>query len=727
MTTKDIKFLEMRLLNGPNTWTYQPALEVVVDIGELEDFPSNTIPGYYERLKAWLPSLIEHRCSYGERGGFLKRVEDGTWPAHILEHVTLELQNLAGLSGGFGRARETSKRGVYKVVVTAFQEEVTRTAIHQARELIMAAMEDRPFDVEEAVETISDLVDSLCLGPSTASIVKAADHRGIPTIRLLATGNLVQLGYGAAMRRIWTAETDQTSAIAEGISRDKDLTKRLLESCGIPVPEGREVDSAADAWDAAQDIGLPVCVKPIDGNHGRGVFIDLKDQKEIEKAFSVAIDEGSGVLVERSISGTEHRLLVIGGKLVAACRGDMVKVTGDGRSTILELVETQINCDPRRGSSESHPLSRIRMDSAARIELQRQQLTPESVPADGQSVLIQRNANHEFDVTDEVHPDTAAAASLAARIVGLDIAGVDLVVDDISKPLSAQGGAIVEVNAGPGLLMHLKPGVGKPRPVGEAIVEHLFPETSMSRIPLAGITGSQGKTSVALLLGHLLQLSGKNVGLACSAGLFLGRRKLETQDSANWASAHRMLMARAVDAAVFENSAASILENGLAYDRCQIGIVTNVRHADGLEAYDVHDLDKVYTTLRTQIDVVLPGGAAILNADDERVAEMAELSDGEVVFFGLNPELSTLAEHRKKNGRCVFIRHGWVILANGMNEQPLVQFEEVPMTRPGTPAYCIENMLAAVAAAWALNLPPDLIRTGIATFIPADNQSGLTA
>ncbi|MEI7613269.1 MAG: cyanophycin synthetase, partial [Betaproteobacteria bacterium] len=636
------------------------------------------------------------------------------------EHVALELQNLAGLGGGFGRTRETSKRGVYKVVVRAWQEQVTLTALHEARDLIMAAMENRPFDVEAAVERITDLVDSLCLGPSTASIVRAADDRGIPTIRLLATGNLVQLGYGAAMRRIWTAETDQTSAIAEGISRDKDLTKRLLESCGIPIPEGREVNCASDAWEAAQDIGTPVCVKPIDGNHGRGVFIDLKDQEEIEKAFSVAIDEGSGVLVERSISGTEHRLLVIGGKLVAACRGDVVKVTGDGQSDIRELIELQINCDPRRGTSENHPLSRIRMDSAAKIELSRQKLTPESIPELGREVLIQRNANHEFDVTDEVHPDTAAIASLAARIVGLDIAGIDLVADDISKPLAEQGGAIVEVNAGPGLLMHLKPGVGKPRPVGEAIVEHLFPDTSMSRIPLAGITGSQGKTSVAMLLGHLLQLAGKNVGLACSDGLFLGRRKLESEDSANWPAAHRMLMSRAVDTAVFENGAASILENGLAYDRCQIGIVTNIRHMDGLEVYDVLDLDKVFKTLRTQVDVVLPTGASILNADDPLVVDMAELSDGEVLYFGLNPEVTALAEHRKKNGRCVFIRHGWVILAHGMNEQSLVQFAELPMTRPGTPAYCVENLLAAVAAAWALELTPDMIRTGIATFIPAD-------
>lgn len=727
MKKKDIKFLEFRHLRGPNLWTYRPVIEAIVDIGELEDFPSNTLPGFVDRLKALLPSLIEHRCSYEERGGFVRRLEEGTWPAHILEHVTLELQNLAGLPGGFGKARETSVRGVYKVVVRAWQEDVTHAALLEARELIMSAIEDRPFDIEASIEKLADMADSLCLGPSTASIVDAADDRNIPCIRLLETGNLVQLGYGSAMRRIWTAETDRTSAIAEGISRDKDMTKSLLQSCGVPVPEGREVDSPEDAWEAAQDIGLPVCVKPIDGNHGRGVFIDLKDRAEIEMAFKVAVDEGSGVLVERSIPGTEHRLLIIGGKLVAANRGDMVKVTGNGRSTILELVAEQINSDPRRGASENHPLSLIRMDSAAKIELSRQKLTPESVPDDGREVLIQRNANHEFDVTDEVHPDTAAAASLAARIVGLDIAGVDLVVEDISKPLSAQGGAIVEVNAGPGLLMHLKPGVGKPRPVGQAIVEHLFPDTATSRIPVVGITGSQGKTSVARLLAHLIQLSGKSVGLACSDGLFLGPRALENKDSANWQSAHRMLMARAVEAAVFENGAASILGEGLAYDRCQVGVVTNIKHAEGLEAFDVSDLDTVYKVFRTQIDVVLRGGKSVLNASDSRVAEMAELSDGEVLFFGIDPELPVLALHRSKNGRSVFVRNGWIILANGSSEQALIQVKNLPMITPDGPEYLVENLLAGVTAAWALDLSPEMIRAGVATYVPASKTSGAAA
>ena len=716
MTSKDIKFREIRHLRGPNMWTYRPVLEAIVDIGDLEDCPSNTIPGYYERLKAMLPSLYEHRCSYGEPGGFLRRVEEGTWPAHILEHVTLELQNLAGLPGGFGKAREISERGVYKVVVRAWQEQVTRAALQEARELIMAAMEDRPFDVEAAVERLADLVDSRCLGPSTASIVDAADDRHIPYIRLLENGNLVQLGYGAAMRRIWTAETDRTSAIAEGISRDKDLTKGLLQCCGVPVPEGREVDSPEDAWEAAQDIGLPVCVKPVDGNHGRGVFIDLNSREDIEMAFKVAVDEGSGVLVERSIPGSEHRLLVIGGKLIAANRGDVVKVTGDGKQTVRELVETQINSDPRRGPSESHPLSNIRMDSAARIELSRQKLDPDSIPEAGREVLIQRNANHEFDVTDDVHPETAAIASLAARIVGLDIAGIDLVVEDISRPLAEQGGAIVEVNAGPGLLMHLKPGVGKPRPVGQAIVEHLFPNEASGRIPVIGITGSYGKTTVAQLVARILILSGRHTGLACSNGLYLDRRQSEKGDCARWEHANRILMNRAIQAAVFENGSDTIVTEGLAYDRCQIGIVTNIDVARHIGRHYIDTPEQVFNILRTQVDLVLKTGAAILNAREPELVEMADLCDGEVIFFAHDPSLPVITEHLEHGKRAVIVRYGQIMLASSEGEISLAKLKDIPLTDGGKNVPQTENVLAAVGAAWALGISPDVMRTGIETF-----------
>ncbi|MBO4119897.1 cyanophycin synthetase [Cupriavidus gilardii] len=722
MKKKDIEIFDVMSLRGPNMWTYGPVLEAWVDIGELEEYPSNKIPGFYERLSAWLPSLIEHRCSIGERGGFLQRLKEGTWPAHIMEHVTLELQSLAGLPGGFGKARETPVRGVYKVVVTAWDERVARAALFLARDLVMAAIEDRPFDVDEAVDELRRLIDRHWLGPSTACIVYAADDRRIPALRL-SDSNLVQLGHGARQRRIWTAETDRTSAIAESISRDKDLTKSLLESCGVPVPEGRLVTSADDAWEAAEEIGVPVVVKPYDGNHGRGVFTNLISREEVQTAYGVAIEEGSGVIVERFVPGNEHRLLVVGGRLVAAAMGESASVVGDGKSTIDELIDLQINCDPRRGNTEDHPLNKVRLDSAARLELKRQGFTAESVPPEGRHVLIQRNGNVAFDVTDRVHPSVAAHAALAARVVGLDIAGIDLVAEDISRPLAEQGGAIVEVNAGPGLLMHLKPAAGKPRPVGRAIVDHLFPPAADGdapaddgRIPVVGITGTNGKTVVAKLVARLLQLSGRHTGLACSDGLYLDRRLVEGGDCANWEAATRVLKNRAVEAAVFENDSGTMLSEGLAYDRCLVGVVTNIDTPDHLGQYYIEDADKMYSVLRTQVDVVLKHGAAVLNARDPLVVEMAELCDGDVIFFGGNAELPAIAQHRAAGKRAVYVRDGRIVLATGNSEMPLADVTAIPLTYAGRVGFQIENVLAAVATAWALGISHELIRAGVMTF-----------
>ncbi|HNI73889.1 MAG TPA: cyanophycin synthetase [Accumulibacter sp.] len=726
MKNKDLKFLEIRYLRGPNIWTYRPVIEALVDIGELEGFPSNVIPGFYERLTALLPTLAEHRCSYGEPGGFLRRVREGTWPAHILEHVTLEIQNLAGMPGGFGKARETSQRGVYKVVVRAWHEDVTRACLYAGRSLLLAAIRDEAFDVDGTVSQLAEMAERKLLGPSTSCIVEAATakDRRIPAIRLLATGNLVQHGYGARSRRIWTAESDRTSAIAEGISRDKALTKSLLSSCGVPVPEGRPVSSAADAWEAAEEIGLPVVVKPSDGNHARGVFTNLVVREEIESAYAAAVEEGSGVLVERYIRGSEHRLLVIGGKLVAAARGETAKVIGDGHSTINQLIDAQINSDPRRGAAEEFPLDVIDLadNPVANLEVSRQGFTGDSVPAAGREVLIVRSGNHTDDVTDLVHPDTAAIASLAVRIVGLDIAGVDLVCEDIAQPLDGQRGAIVEVNAGPGLLMHLKPEQGQPRPVGRAIVDQLFPDDGDGRIPVVGVSGSAGKTTVARLLAHLLRLTGKCTGLACSSGLYVDRRCLENQDSAHWKAAHRLLMNRSVEAAVLENGTDSLLGEGLAYDRCQVGIVTNVDPSRHFGRFDVHTPEQVFTVLRTQVDVILPSGAAVLNASQPMLVEMAPLCDGEVIYFARDAQLPVIAAHLAENKRAVLLRNHQVVIARGDQETAISKQEAIPLLLSANDGgndandWQIDNVLAATAAALALEIAPEIIRTGLETF-----------
>lgn len=716
MQNKSIAILSIKFLRGPNMWTYRPVIEALIDIGELEDYPSNTIPGFYERLTSWLPSLVEHRCGIGERGGFLQRLREGTWPGHILEHVTIELQNLAGMQSGFGKARETSQRGVYKVVVRSRNEDVSREALYAARDLVMAAIKDHAYDVQATVARLRDMVDKLCLGPSTACIVDAATARGIPSIRL-TEGNLVQLGYGARSRRIWTAETDRTSAIGETISRDKDLTKSLLQTCGVPTPHGRIVKSPQEAWEAAEDIGLPVVVKPTDANHGRGVSLELYEREDIEAAYHIADAEGSDVIVEKFIRGEEHRLLVVGGKLAAAARGESLWVVGDGKANIVELIDTQLNSDPRRGEEEEFPLETIRLEREPAIQLllQRQGLSGDSIPADGQRILIQRNGNIAIDVTDHVHPEVAATVALAARVIGLDIAGVDLVAEDISRPLSEQQGAIVEINAGPGLLMHLKPASGEPRPVGQAIIDYLFPDEDNGRIPVVGICGGND-TTLARLLGRLLEIAGKRVGIACNAGLWHNQRLVEDGPRATWTAAHKLLLNRMVEIAVLENSAEEILTNGLAYDRCQVGVVTGLQHFPSLEEHFIHTDEQLANVLRTQVDVVLNDGVAVLNADVPAVAAMAQHCDGEVILYGL--EASTMAEHLNTGGRAVLIADDHVVLAHGTQRTQLESLSAIPYVNASADdaLSATGNLLAAVAAAWALDIPANIVRAGIETF-----------
>ena len=714
MTSKTIQLLRVTHLSGPNIWTYRPVIEAWVDIGLLEDSPSNTLPGFYERLTTLLPGLIEHRCGVGEPGGFLERLREGTWVGHILEHVVLELQNLAGMRTGFGKTRQTPVRGVYKMAFRTRQEQVGRAALAAGLDLVMAAIDDTPYELATTVAHLRDMVDSLCLGPSTAHIVEAATERGIPHVRL-TEGNLVQLGHGASQRRIWTAETDQTSAIAEEIASDKDLTKSLLQSCGVPVPQGQMVNTVSEAWEAAQDVGLPVAIKPYDGNHGRGVSLDLHSQKDIEAAFLLAQRKGDGsVIIEQFIPGNEHRLLVVGKRVVAAARGETAWVTGDGQANIIELADAQLNTDPRRGKGEDAPLNTITPQDSAEIilELERQGFTAYSVPATGEKVLIQRNGNVAFDVTDIMHPSVAAAAALAARVVGLDIAGVDMVLEDISRPLSTQRGAVIEVNASPGLLAHIKPADGQPRPIGKAIIEHLFATEETGRIPVVGVTGTQDTTRIARLIAWLVHISGKQVGLACQDGFYLGARQVEAADTTRWEAAQRLLINRQVETAVFENSSRMILSEGLPYDKCLVGVITDVSGFETLGEFYIDHLDKLYNVVRTQIDVILPQGTAVLNAADPQVVEMASLCDGKVIFYGLDPQLGALAAHRALGERVLFLRDQHIVLAQGPVEVALISLAAMKPAKADKP----DMVMAAVAAAWALDIPPDLIAAGLRAF-----------
>ena len=717
MSKCDISTQRSIYLLGPNIWTYRPVIEAWVRYTGFQDLPAEHIHVAYKRLCEGIPSLSRSGPDIEASKEIANHLEAGRWPPHLLEHLTLTLQQLGGMRAGFGQTRLTSKPNVYKVVIRAWHEIVTRQALAFARELILACLENQPLKVSEKIAELQILRLNYCLGPSTACIVDAADDRDIPAIRL-NTGNLLQLGYGVNQRRIWTAETDNTGAIAETISRDKDLTKRLLQACGVPVPVGREVANADDAWAAAQELGLPVVVKPTDGNHGRGVFTDLSSRQEIDQAYAVAIGEGSGVLVERFISGLEHRLLVVGGKLVAAAKGQHAIVVGDGQQSIRDLVESTINADPRRGHEEDQPLNYVRIDSAAILEIARQGFTAEDIIPPGQEVIIQRNGNVAFDCTAQVHPDIAAIACTAARIVGLDIAGIDLVARDISEPLAAQQGAIVEVNAGPGLLMHLRPAKGQARQVGRDIVGYTFPPGDMARVPVVGITGSHGKTMAGKLLFSLLALHGWRTGLACSEGLFVDKRRLHAGNCANHANGQRVLLNREVQAAIIENGCQQILTEGLAYERCEVGVITHIDWTEDLSAFEISDQTERVNLYRTQMDVILPTGMAVLNADDERITELSQYCDGKVTFFSQHAALPLLTTHIATGQRGVFVDHGRLILAEGPVRRGLCSMSSIPLMQPRNDVTQTDSVLAAVSAAWALGVSPELIEAGLIAYTP---------
>ncbi|WP_295457390.1 cyanophycin synthetase [uncultured Thiodictyon sp.] len=707
----------LRVLRGPNIWAHFPVIELLLDLGEIKDRSSEEIPGFNDRLKSWLPSLVEHECSPGVRGGFFQRLDRGTYLAHILEHVTLELQTLAGTPVGYGRARETEEDGVYRVAIEYEEEALGCAAVETARSLLLAAIHDRPCEVAAELTRLRDLCHEVRLGPSTHAIAVAGKARGIP-VRRLGSENLLQLGWGRRQRRVWTAETDRTSAIAESIAQDKDLTRMLLAAAGVPVPVGRPVTSAEEAWRFAQELGAPVVVKPRYGNHGRGVTTHLDTPGQVEQAFAAACKEGPDVLCERFITGSDYRLLVVGERLVAAARREPAQVIGDGQSCVRQLV-AEVNRDPRRSAGHSTVLSLIELDQTALAILTDQGLTTESVPAVGQRVPLRHNANLSTggtaaDVTDLVHPDVAARAVEAAQVVGLDIAGVDVLAQDIGRPLEEQGGAIVEVNAGPGLRMHLEPSAGSPRPVGEAIVDLLFPAGEDGRIPVVAVTGVGGATGVARLIARLMRARGDLVGLADADGLHTGERALSSHDSTGPEGARALLLHPRMAAVVLEVAGEGIRSEGLGFDRCLVGVVTQVGVVAEPVAPGGESVDELVRVKRCVVEAVTPDGAAVLNAEDPLVAEMAPRCRGAVVWFARDPGHPIVTAALAEGGRAVVEHDGCICLATGETREALLPLSRVAMTA-GDPSAVhgqVQGHLAAVAAAWALGLPPrpDLYR-----------------
>lgn len=716
----DLDIREMHLLRGPNIWANYPVLEAWVDLGSLKDASSEEIPGFNDRLKGWLPGMIEHRCSEGVRGGFFQRLDRGTYPAHILEHVTLELQMLAGHQLGFGKARETCIEGLYKVIVRYLDEVVVQECLRGARELLLAAYTGATFDVEAEVARLMDVVDRNALGPSTKAIVDAARARGIPWRRLQDGRSLIQLGHGVKQRRIWTAETDRTGAIAEYIAQDKDLTRTILRQAGVPVPEGRAVSSVEDAWEAAKEVGLPVVVKPKDGNHGRGVYIDLTTREQVVDAYPRAFGHGSGVMVERYIPGVDHRLLVVGNAMVAANRGEPACVIGDGRQNVRDLIESQLNSDPRRGEHDSSPWSTIdttfEVDPTMLVDLKKQGHDMTTVPSEGERVLVWRFANPSVDVTDEVHPSIQEHVVVAAKTAGLDISGIDVVCRDISRPLEEQGGAIVEINASPGLNIHLQPAMGQGRPVGKEIIDMLFPEGEDGRIPVIGIAGSHGKTTVVKLLAHLLKATGKFLGVCHSEGLQFGERHAGSKQGDRIYGTQGVLLHPWTEIAICETSAESIILEGVGYDRCHVGVVLNVG-TEHLGLGYIDTLEQMTKVKRCVVDIVLPGGTAVLNADDPLVVGMAEYCKGSVLFFSKNATNATLTAHRAGGGRVVFVQDEAIHLAEGDTERRLCASSDVSLPMSGHFAFHLENVLAAIGAAWASGLSDASIAAGLRSYI----------
>ncbi|QIL81689.1 cyanophycin synthetase [Diaphorobacter sp. HDW4A] len=699
----------VRALRGPNLWTRSTAIEAIVHCDSNECVYSD-IAGFENRLRARFPKI-----------GILQPhgADQRLSLAHVLEVAALSLQAQAGCPVTFSRTHSTIEPGTFQVVVEYTEEAVGRKAMEYAEALLRAATDDTPFDADKAIADLRDTDEDERIGPSTGSIVDAAVARGIP-FRRLTSGSLVQLGWGSKARRIQAAELDMTSAVAESIAQDKDLTKRLLHAAGVPVPLGRPVKDVGDAWVVAQEVGLPVVVKPQDGNQGKGVVVNITTREGLEAAYKVAEEFGDDVMVERFLPGHDFRLLVVGGQLVAAARREPPQVLGDGEHNIRELVEI-VNRDPRRGSGHGTALTKIRLDDIAVARIASEGLTPESVPAQGQRVVLRNNANlstggSATDVTDDVHPEVAARAIEAAQTIGLHICGVDVVCETMLKPLEEQNGGIVEVNAAPGLRMHLAPSFGKPRNVGVPMVDELFAPGQDGRIPVVAVTGTNGKTTTTRVIAHLFTSHGWRTAMTNTDGVYVNGRQIDSGDCSGPRSARNALAHPETDAAVLECARGGILREGLGFDRCQVAVVTNVGEGDHLGLNFITTAEDVAVLKRVIVQNVAPSGYAVLNAADPLVAVMASVCPGKVIFFAADRHHPVMATHRAQGNRVVYVDGDNIVAAEGSWRES-IPLRDIPITRSGLITFQVENVMASIGAAWASGLPWQTIRRGLAGFM----------
>ncbi|MGO3181444.1 MAG: cyanophycin synthetase [Aequorivita sp.] len=719
---------EINAMRGPNYWSIRrhKLIVMVLDLEEMEELPSNKVEGFSDRLQKMFPTMYSHRCSVGEAGGFFKRVEDGTWMGHIIEHIALEIQTLADMDTGFGRTRGYGEVGVYNVVFSYIEENVGRYAAEAAVDICQALIDKKDYDLEADIQRMREIRQDERLGPSTGSIVEEAESRGIPWIRLNKY-SLCQLGYGANQKRIQATVTSETSSIGVELACDKEDTKYLLEQAEVLVPRGDIISRESSLEEACNYVGYPLVVKPIDGNHGRGITVNIKNYDCALVAFREAKEVSRKIIIEKYITGEDYRLLVINNVLVAAAKRTPANVVGDGKSTITELVE-EINKDPRRGYGHENVLTKITINNLTKTIIASKGYTEDSVPPAGEMVILKDTANLSTggtaeDVTDIVHPSNVSMAERISKIIDLDICGIDIMTTDISQPLEDTNGAVIEVNAGPGFRMHLEPTIGLPRNVAAPVVDKLFPNHGdTGRIPIIAVTGTNGKTTTTRLIAHIAKMKGHRVGYTTSDGVYIQNRLLMKGDCTGPASAEFVLKDPTVNFAVLECARGGLLRAGLGFKKCDIGIVTNVA-ADHLGLKGIHTIDQLAKVKGVIPETVLPEGYAILNADDDLVFDMRKNINCNLALFSMDEENPRIKALQKLGGVTAVYENGYVTLCRGTWKMRIMKAEDIPLTYGGKATFMIQNILPAVIAANIRGIGMDDIKVALETFIPSATQT----
>lgn len=722
-----MKILKIQALRGPNIWSIKrkKLIQMRLDLEEMEQFPTNKIEGFRERLEKMLPTLIEHRCSEGCRGGFFMRIETGTWMGHVIEHIALEIQTLAGMDTGFGRTRETKTPGIYNVVFSYTEENVGLFAAESAVAIAEALIKGVDYDLDSDLLKMREIRERVRLGPSTGSIVEEAVNRDIPWIRL-GTNSLVQLGYGVNQMRFQATITCKTSSIAVDMACNKELTKKMLDMASIPVASGSICVDEEDLAQTIEKIGYPIVLKPLDGNHGKGASINVTNWEDAVSGLAFAKEYSKRIIVEKFITGFDFRILVIDNKLVAAAKRVPAHVVGDGKNTIQELIEIT-NLDPRRGYGHENVLTKIDVDRDTEDLLEKLNYTLETIPRKGETVYLKSTANlstggTSVDVTDMMHPENIFLAERISRVIGLDICGVDIMAENLTQPLKENGGVILEVNAAPGFRMHLAPSEGLPRNVAAPVIDMLYPPGKTCRIPIFAITGTNGKTTTTRLLAHIVKNNGCKVGFTTSDGIYIQNHMMEKGDTTGPLSAEYVLRDPTVEFAVLETARGGILRSGLGFSRCDIGIITNIQE-DHLGLNDIHTLDDLARVKATVVKSVKKDGWAILNADDEQCVKIGEELDCKVAYFSMNEE-NPLIKKLCAEGKTVAVyENGFITIKKGEWKIRIERATHVPLTLGGKAKFMIANVLAATLASYLWGFKTEDISLSLQTFIPSAAQT----